>query len=103
MSHRLEILLNGERLCTTGLNGFGSHGISVYDQNPVPLPEAFREPTAHQPGVRLTVQGSIASGPITYSHFLQWVLRDLKVGDKVQITVLPSGQFDQPEVTPGEH
>ena len=97
---RFEVAVNGERLCIAGMEGFGVLGavLSWVKRNPECFPESappsdLEKWSAEE--VSLDVAGSDGSD-VQESKSLKWVDKVLKVGDVIEIRILPPGPVDSP-------
>ena len=97
---RFEVAVNGERLCIAGLQGFGVLGavLSWVKRNPEGFPETapssdFETWSAEE--LSLDVAGS-DSNDARELKSRRWVDKVLKVGDVIEIRILPPGPADSP-------
>ena len=110
MSIRFEILINGERFCVAGHEGFGvlSAMVTWAQRNPDQFASSgsamTRDEFAAQE-LHLQVGGLDTNGPIPRD--LGWIDRvgpkPVKAGDEITIRILEPGPFDAPcYVSPGD-
>ena len=97
---RFEVAVNGERLCVAGLEGFGVLGatLSWVKRDPDRFPETAPRSdlgawSAEE--LSLDVAGS-DSNDAQKLKSLRWVDKILKVGDVIEIKILPPGPADAP-------
>lgn len=88
MSVRFEVILNGERLCISGIEGNGVLSNSV----------SFVQREGEEPTCKMYVGGLGAYHPSDKRDYgVAWVNSKLKPGDELVIRVLPPGNFDVPK------
>ena len=88
----MEVKLNGRRLATAGIPGEATLGASlVWGWRP-PEPEGRGELPAQELNLRL---GGLESNSV-YGTFLDWVSRELEVGDRVSVRILERTTADPP-------
>lgn len=91
---RFEVLINGERRCVMGVEGFGvlsvitSWVMREADQKPAQAPEDEWVGPELELGC-----GGLRSDTNQHVH---WMRRELSEGDEVTIRVLGPGDFDPP-------
>lgn len=97
---RFQVLINGHRACVSGMDGYGvlSAVLSRVKRNPKAYPGKNKHPLkitkAEWSKERIEFQvGGLDS--ITDQH-LDWLRRDLRVGDEIVIKLLPAGRHDAP-------
>ena len=101
---RFEVSVNGERLCIAGVKGFGVLGaiLSWVKRNPERFPETAPSSdleTWSAEELSLDVAGSDGNDTQELKS-LKWVDKLLKVGDVIEIKILPPGPVDSlPEET----
>jgi hypothetical protein len=97
MSNRLEVSLNGYKLCVAGMEGHGTASATIEWSKPHPdMCAPFGdEARKAQPELTLSVTGVDANIPSALRHLI-WAIQDMKEGDEVLIKVLPPGAIDAP-------
>jgi hypothetical protein len=98
---RFEVLINGRRMCTSGMDGYGVLDVILtrVKRSPNAYPGKDKHPTKiskatwSKERLNLWVGGldSIAD------EHLHWLKRNLTIGDKITVKVLPPGKVDAPQ------
>jgi hypothetical protein len=94
---RFEITLNGENLCTAGLDGYGSLTVGMNLFVPRPWSQACAQAGVPAGGSApsITVLGMNQRNASEYGHMV-WGGKSLNVGDVITVCVLPQGHYDPP-------
>jgi hypothetical protein len=100
---RFEVLINGKRICTAGVNGYGvlSAVLSRVKRNPTQVTPTALENTTLERFLAELVEfevGGLDSSDAAGEHgqYLTWHKRPMQVGDEVTIRILPAGESDPP-------
>lgn len=88
MSIRFEVLLNGDRVCMSGINGEGVLSAIVN----------YVKHANEDANLEMSV-GGLGRFNTSYErpHHADWATPPLKLGDEVTIRLLDAGEFDDPE------
>ena len=88
MSVRFEVLLNGDRVCMSGINGEGVLSAIVN----------YVKHANEDANLDMSVSG-LGKFNTSYDrpHHAGWATPSLKLGDEVTIRILPAGDFEDPE------
>lgn len=87
MSARYEVLRNGQRICTTGIDGNGVLSLTLnYVRH------------AGKDGRHDLQVGGLGrfDGSLDSDHHVGWPMPAVEVGDEITIRILPPGEFDSP-------
>lgn len=88
MSTRFEILCNGERVCTSGINGDGVLSFGV----------TYVKHANQEPAIDLHTSGlGSFDGSRDHQQHVAWPGLDLEAGDEITVRILPAGEFDEPD------
>ncbi len=88
MSARFEILKNGERICTSGINGDGVLSVGL---TYVKHPDKELEHSLHIGGL------GMFDGSQVRKHHANWPSPSVSTGDEITIRILPAGEYDDPD------
>ncbi len=101
---RFEITINGEKLCTAGIEGYGvlSTTITRVKRNPGQVDSAklrnmsFEETLREVAEINVTGLDTNDSAGGRGKH-VGWLVGELEVGDEIVVRVLPPGESDIPK------
>lgn len=97
---RLEILVNGRPACVSGMNGYGVLSAILHrvKRNPKKYPGNTMSRTEWS---KERIELQIGGLDSTVNKHLDWITKELRIGDEVSIRLLPSGKFDTPKKRQG--
>ena len=93
MAIRFEVILNGKRLCTSGINGDGVLSTIVN----------YVKHSNEEPTCELRIGGLGHYHPTNdRQQQVSWPKPEIGVGDEITIRILPAGDFDDPHGMTGD-
>jgi len=100
-SLRFQVFINGRRMCISGLDGDGvlSIVLSRVKRSPDAYPGKNKHPLKMSKAAWSKERTDVSVGGLDLAtdEHLHWLRRDLRVGDKISIKLLPSGEYDTPK------
>ena len=94
---RFEVTLNGEHLCTAGVDGYGVLNATFTMAKLAMADEPVADCTENSLRYELNLDvGGLECNDSQENKYLVWAYRTLNTGDEVVVRLLPDGEHDPP-------
>jgi hypothetical protein len=101
---RFEVSLNGERLCTAGVGGYGVLMATILMTSHLKAEASVSQMVTipHEYDLNFGVSALECNDSVENRH-LTWINRSLREGDELRVRILPEGHIDPPILSFSDH
>ena len=99
---RFQVVITGRRACVSGMEGYGvlSAVLSRVKRNPTAYPGKNKHRITKAQWSKERIEFEVGGLDSIADQHVHWLRRDLRIGDKIVIKLLPGGKHDAPK---GQH